>query len=83
MYLAYKNAKNSFTIPGLGKPALVNRKARIGQQSGHRRGDQDSRQACGEVSSGQGSQRRHPGRQVISRRSLCGKPDRQRLALEG
>ena len=29
--LAYKNAKNSFTIPGLGKPALVNRKARMGR----------------------------------------------------
>ena len=25
--LAYKNAKNSFTIPGLGKIVLVNRKA--------------------------------------------------------
>jgi DNA-binding protein HU-beta len=29
--LAYKNAKNSFTIPGLGKVVLVNRKARIGR----------------------------------------------------
>ena len=29
--LAYKNAKNSFTIPGLGKIVLVNRKARIGR----------------------------------------------------
>ena len=28
--LAYKNAKNSFTIPGLGKLVLVNRKARVG-----------------------------------------------------
>jgi DNA-binding protein HU-beta len=27
--LAYKNAKNSFTIPGLGKLVLVNRKARM------------------------------------------------------
>ncbi len=26
--LAYKNAKNSFTIPGLGKLVLVNRSAR-------------------------------------------------------
>ena len=26
--LAYKNAKNSFTLPGLGKLVLVNRKAR-------------------------------------------------------
>ena len=29
--LAYKNAKNSFTVPGLGKIVLVNRKARMGR----------------------------------------------------
>lgn len=29
--LAYKNAKNSFTIPGLGKLVLVHRKARMGR----------------------------------------------------
>ena len=29
--LAYKNAKNSFTLPGLGKIVLVNRKARLGR----------------------------------------------------
>ena len=29
--LAYKNAKNTFTLPGLGKLVLVNRKARIGR----------------------------------------------------
>jgi len=29
--LAYKHAKDSFTIPGLGKIVLVNRKARIGR----------------------------------------------------
>ena len=29
--LAYKNAKNSFTLPGLGKLVLVDRKARIGR----------------------------------------------------
>jgi len=28
---AYKEAKNGFTIPGLGKLVLVNRKARIGR----------------------------------------------------
>jgi DNA-binding protein HU-beta len=31
MALAYKNAKNSFTIPGLGKIVLINRKARMGR----------------------------------------------------
>jgi len=29
--LSYKEAKNSFTIPGLGKLVLVNRKARLGR----------------------------------------------------
>lgn len=29
--LAYKEAKNAFTIPGLGKLVLVNRKARMGR----------------------------------------------------
>src|SRR4051794_25651323 len=29
--LAYKQAKNSFTIPGLGKLVLVQRKARMGR----------------------------------------------------
>ncbi len=29
--LAYKEAKNSFTFPGLGKLVLVNRKARMGR----------------------------------------------------
>ncbi len=29
--LAYKEAKNAFTIPGIGKLVLVNRKARMGR----------------------------------------------------
>jgi DNA-binding protein HU-beta len=29
--LAYKEARNSFTIPGIGKLVLVNRKARMGR----------------------------------------------------
>ncbi len=29
--MAYKNAKNGFTIPGLGKLVVVNRKARMGR----------------------------------------------------
>ncbi len=29
--LAYKEAKNGFTLPGLGKLVVVNRKARIGR----------------------------------------------------
>lgn len=30
-WLAYREAKNSFTLPGLGKLVLVNRKARMGR----------------------------------------------------
>lgn len=29
--LAYREAKNSFTLPGIGKLVLVNRKARMGR----------------------------------------------------
>jgi DNA-binding protein HU-beta len=29
--LAYKHARNTFTLPGIGKLVLVNRKARIGR----------------------------------------------------
>jgi len=29
--MAYKNAKNTFTLPGIGKLVLVNRKARTGR----------------------------------------------------
>ena len=29
--LAYKEAKNGFTVPGLGKLVIVNRKARMGR----------------------------------------------------
>ena len=29
--IAYKNAKNTFTLPGIGKLVLVNRKARMGR----------------------------------------------------
>ncbi|MSR66378.1 MAG: HU family DNA-binding protein [Pedosphaera sp.] len=30
-HLAYKHAKDTFTIPGIGKLVLVNRKARMGR----------------------------------------------------
>ena len=30
-HLAYKEAKNAFTLPGIGKLVLVNRKARLGR----------------------------------------------------
>lgn len=29
--MAYKNAKNTFTLPGIGKLVLVHRKARVGR----------------------------------------------------
>ena len=62
--LAYKEAKNSFTIPGLGKLVLVNRSGPHGTQPGHRRNDSDSCQARGEVPHCQGSERFHSRRQV-------------------
>ncbi len=37
--LAYRNAKTSFIIPGLGKLVLVSRKASYGVKSGHRGAD--------------------------------------------
>ena len=37
--LSYKNAKNTFTLPGLGKLVLVNRAARVGR-AGRRTGEQ-------------------------------------------
>ncbi len=62
--LAYKNAKNTFTLPGLGKLVLVNRKARIGRNPATGEADQHSRQARGEVPRGEGREGRHPGREV-------------------
>ena len=35
--LAYKHAKNTFTLPGIGKLVLQNRKARKGRNPGHAR----------------------------------------------
>jgi DNA-binding protein HU-beta len=32
--LAYENAKDTFTLPGLGKLVLVDRKARVGRNPG-------------------------------------------------
>ncbi len=53
--LAYKEAKNTFTLPGIGKLVLANRKAWTGRnpQTGKH---QDSRQACRQVPRGQGVQ---------------------------
>ena len=63
--LAYKQAKNTFTLPGLGKLVLVNRAARIGRNPATGEQIQDPRQARREVPRRQGRQGRHPRRQVI------------------
>jgi hypothetical protein len=52
--LAYKNAKNSFTLPGIGKLVLVNRKAsrsdnRLPQHLCQRRRIVGSRHATGGI----------------------------------
>jgi len=57
--LAYKNAKNSFTLPGLGKIVGPHR-----AQPGHRRADQDCGQTRREISRGQSGQGCHSGHQV-------------------
>jgi len=63
--LAYKNAKNSFTIPGLGKIVLVNRKARMGRNPATGETIKIAGQTGGQVSCRQGSQRRNSRQQVI------------------
>ena len=40
--LAYKEAKNAFTLPGLGKLVLVKRKARMGRNPADWRGHKDT-----------------------------------------
>ena len=55
--LAYKEAKNSFTIPGVGKLVLVNRKARMGRNPAT---DQDPREARREVPRLEEGEGRHP-----------------------
>jgi DNA-binding protein HU-beta len=47
--LAYREAKNVFTVPGIGKLKLANRKARIGRKSSDRCGNQDPGKASGQV----------------------------------
>ena len=62
--LAYKQAKNTFTIPGLGKLVLVNRAARMGRNPATGEADPDPGQARREVPRRQGRQGRDPRRQV-------------------
>lgn len=62
--LAYKNTKNSFTLPGLGQAVGGEPQSPHGPKSGNWRGHQDPGQACGEVSCRQDSQGRHPGLEV-------------------
>ncbi len=47
--LAYREAKNDFVVPGIGKLVLANRKARMGRNPANRRADQDPGQEGGEV----------------------------------
>ena len=48
--LAYKNAKNGFTLPGLGKLVLVNRKARMEQMERQGRIYDVTFMVCGAIS---------------------------------
>ena len=49
--LAYKNAKNTFTLPGIGKLVLVNRKARMGRNPAiHERGKRNQERSINQLS---------------------------------
>ena len=64
--LAYKHAKDTFTLPGIGKLVLKNRAARHGPQPQDRRNHPDPGQTRRQVPRRQSRERRHPRRQVIA-----------------
>ena len=63
--LAYKEAKNSFTIPGRREARAREPEGPHGPQPRHRRRDQDSRQAGREVPRLQEGEGRDPGVQEV------------------
>ena len=64
--LAYKHAKDTFTLPGIGKLVLRNRAARMGRNPKTGETIQIPGQARREIPRRQSRERRHPRRQVIS-----------------
>ena len=65
--LAHKEAKNGFTIPGVGKLVVRNYKARMGRNPQTGAGHQDPGPPAPEVRGGEGGQGRRPrGREVES-----------------
>ena len=54
--LAYKHAKDTFTLPGIGKLVLVKRKARMGRNPTNGYGDQDSGEEGGQSPGREGRQ---------------------------
>ena len=66
--LAYKNAKNSFTIPGLGKLVLVNRKARMGRNPATGAAIKIPAKRVGKIPRGQSRKGRDPRQKVIFHR---------------
>ena len=63
--LAYKHAKNTFTLPGIGKLVLQNRKARLGRNPATGATIQIPGQEGRQIPGVQSRQGRHPRRQVI------------------
>src|SRR5437773_436764 len=79
--LAYKNAKNSFTLPGLGKLVLVNRKARTGRPLFHdnwRRGLWRARQLLRREALSRGTGSPFPVALGLRRRAAPGRPGPKR-----
>ncbi len=63
--LAYKHAKNTFTLPGIGKLVLQNRKARLGRNPATGAHHPDSGQKSRQIPRVQSRQGRHPRSKVV------------------
>ena len=62
--LAYKEAKNSFTVPGLGKLVAVSSESTDRQKSSNRTTDHNTGEESGEIPGGQSRERCHCRQEV-------------------
>jgi len=68
--LAYKETKNSFTLPGIGKIVLMQRKAPDGQEPSDGAGDKDPGQKGRQVQSRESCKGRYSGQEITPRKEL-------------
>ena len=66
---AYKEAKNGFVLPGLGKLVLVQRKARMGRNPATGEAIKIPAKKVGKIPRCQGVQGRHPGTGALRKSS--------------